>query len=137
MASKAFYGNKQLRHTNMKIQTYCIFLYKNPSYITYSCITWWHCNLWKCHGKILTEINCPYSKTKLYCWQYKRVPVPTILDKIFGTKWSNPVKLDMKRQVWYLYLCVFNCYSQSLKSNFWLKPNTQNSADTKPLHLGL
>ena len=31
----------------------------------------------------------------------------TILDKIFGTKWSNPVKLDMKRKVWYLFWRVF------------------------------
>ena len=27
----------------------------------------------------------------------------TIPDKIFGTKWSNPVKLDNKRKVWYLF----------------------------------
>ena len=32
---------------------------------------------------------------------------PTIQDKIFGTKWSNPVKLDWKRKVWYLFLCLF------------------------------
>ena len=32
---------------------------------------------------------------------------PTIPDKIFGTKWSNPVKLDRKRKVWYLLLRVF------------------------------
>ena len=29
---------------------------------------------------------------------------PTILDKIFRTKWSNPVKLDRKRKV-----CIFFC----------------------------
>ena len=29
----------------------------------------------------------------------------TIQEKIFGTKWSNPVKLDRKRKVWYLFLC--------------------------------
>ena len=33
--------------------------------------------------------------------------VTTIPDKIFGTKWSNPVKLDRKRKVWYLFLRVF------------------------------
>ena len=27
-----------------------------------------------------------------------------------GTEWSNPVKLDRKRKVWYLFLCFFNCY---------------------------
>ena len=31
----------------------------------------------------------------------------TILDKIFGTKWSNPVKLDRKRKIWYLFMHVF------------------------------
>ena len=39
-----------------------------------------------------------------------------IPDKIFGTKWSNPVKLDRKGKVWYLFLHVFNCFSQSLSS---------------------
>ena len=31
----------------------------------------------------------------------------TIPDKMFETKWSNPVKLDRKRKVWYLFLRVF------------------------------
>ena len=31
----------------------------------------------------------------------------TIPDKIFGTKWNNPVKLDRRRKVWYLFLRVF------------------------------
>ena len=31
----------------------------------------------------------------------------TIPDKIFETKWSNPVKLDGNRKVWYLFLSVF------------------------------
>ena len=31
----------------------------------------------------------------------------TILDNIFGTKWSNLVKQDRKRKVWYLFLCDF------------------------------
>ena len=29
-----------------------------------------------------------------------------IPDKIFGTKWNNPVKLDRRRKVCYLF-CVF------------------------------
>ena len=33
--------------------------------------------------------------------------VSTIPDKIFGTKWSNPVKLDRRRKVWYQFLRVF------------------------------
>ena len=35
-------------------------------------------------------------------------------DILFGTNWNNPVKLDMKRKVWYLFLRACNCYSQSL-----------------------
>ena len=31
----------------------------------------------------------------------------TIPGKIFGTKWSNPVKLDRKRKVWYVFLHAF------------------------------
>ena len=30
----------------------------------------------------------------------------TIADKIYGTKWINQVKLDIKRKVWYLFLRV-------------------------------
>ena len=32
---------------------------------------------------------------------------PTIPDKIFRTKWSNPVKLDRERKLQSLLLCVF------------------------------
>ena len=32
---------------------------------------------------------------------------PAILDKIYGAKWKNPVKLDKKRKVWYQILCAF------------------------------
>ena len=31
----------------------------------------------------------------------------TIPDKICGTKWSNPVKLDRKRKFWDLFLHIF------------------------------
>ena len=40
----------------------------------------------------------------------------TIPDKISGTKWSNPAKLDRKRKVWYVLLHILNCYWQSLNS---------------------
>ena len=40
----------------------------------------------------------------------------TIPDKLFARKWSNPVKLYRKVQVWYLFVRVFNCYWQSLSS---------------------
>ena len=33
----------------------------------------------------------------------KNLIAQTIPDKIFGTKWSNPVKLDNKKKVWYLF----------------------------------
>ena len=31
----------------------------------------------------------------------------TIADKILGTEWSNPLKLDRTRKLWYLLLHVF------------------------------
>ena len=37
----------------------------------------------------------------------KNLLAQTILDKVFGTKLSNPVKLDKKRKVWYVFLRVF------------------------------
>ena len=37
----------------------------------------------------------------------KNVLAQTIPDKISGTKWNNPVKLDMRRKFWYLFLRVF------------------------------
>ena len=37
----------------------------------------------------------------------KNVLAQTIPDKIFRTKWNNPVKLDKRRKVWYLFLRVF------------------------------
>ena len=36
----------------------------------------------------------------------KNLPAQTISDKIFGTQWSNTVKLDRKRKLWYLFLRV-------------------------------
>ena len=45
-------------------------------------------------------------------WRLGRVRIKNLLaqaiqDKTFGTKWSNLVKLDRKRKVWYLFLGVF------------------------------
>ena len=37
----------------------------------------------------------------------KNLLAQTIPNKIFGTKWSNPVKLVRKIKVWYLFLHVF------------------------------
>ena len=34
----------------------------------------------------------------------KNMLAQTIWDKIFGIKWNNPVKLDRKRKVWYVFL---------------------------------
>ena len=39
---------------------------------------------------------------KLVQVRVKNVLAQTILDKIFGTKWNNPVKLDRRKKVWYL-----------------------------------
>ena len=36
----------------------------------------------------------------------KNLLAQTITDKIHGTKWSNPGKLDRKTKVWYLFLRV-------------------------------
>ena len=40
-------------------------------------------------------------------WNISVNLLPTISDKIFGSKWNNPVKLERRRKVWYLYLRVF------------------------------
>ena len=37
----------------------------------------------------------------------KNLLAQTILEEIFGTKWSNLVKLDRKRKLEYLLLSVF------------------------------
>ena len=37
----------------------------------------------------------------------KNVLAQTMPDKILGTKWSNPVKLDRNKKGWYLLLSVF------------------------------
>ena len=37
----------------------------------------------------------------------EKIDLNTILDKIFGTKWSNPVKMERERKLWYLFLRVF------------------------------
>ena len=47
-------------------------------------------------------MNCSLIEAKLH---YKTHPA--IPDKIFGTKWSNPVKLDKRRKVCYLFYACF------------------------------
>ena len=37
----------------------------------------------------------------------KNLLAQTIPEKMFGTKWSNPVQLDKNRKVWYLFLRIF------------------------------
>ena len=46
----------------------------------------------------------------------KKLLAQTISDKIFGTKWSNPVKLDRKKKIGIGFCMLFNCYWQSLSS---------------------
>ena len=65
------------------------------------------------------EFQIPESKTRLKV--NKKVPEQlsntsaTITDKIFGTKWRNPVKLDRKKKFGF-FLLFFNCYYQRLIS---------------------
>ena len=40
----------------------------------------------------------------------------TIPDKIFRTKWSNPVKLEWKKKFGICFCVFFNCYLQSPSS---------------------
>ena len=56
-----------------------------------------------------TNIFYLTPKTSLEDVKYKIkfTSTSTIPGKIFGTKWSNPVKLERKRKVWYLFLRVF------------------------------
>ena len=51
-----------------------------------------------------------YEKCQKYEWEgdwAKNLLAQAILEKIFGTKWSDSVKLDRKRKVWYQFLRVF------------------------------
>ena len=65
------------------------------------------------HAKVI--INRVRENTKIHrdsrihynCLIFFSKNLRTIPDKIFGTKWSNPVNLDRKRKVWYLFLRVF------------------------------
>ena len=59
------------------------------------------------------EMFCNYKKCqkiivgrRLSRVRIKNLYSQTIPGKIFGTKWNNQVKLDIKRKVWYLFLRV-------------------------------
>ena len=41
---------------------------------------------------------------------FSREAPPTIPDKIFGTKWNNPVKLDREAKFGICFCVFFNCY---------------------------
>ena len=71
---------------------------------------------------ILSVLNWKYSsrsnlvqkiKTDSLNWNL----VPSVMDKISGTKQRNPVKLGRTRKVWYLFLRVF--WLLFPKFNFW------------------
>ena len=51
--------------------------------------------------------NCFGVKIWFEKGRWRLACAATIADKIFGTKWSNPVKLDRNRKVWYLFLHGF------------------------------
>ena len=54
-------------------------------------------------------INSVVNKFQIceVCGDESFVIPPTIPDKIFGAKWSNSVKMDRKRKVWYVFLHYF------------------------------
>ena len=52
----------------------------------------------------------------LGCVKAKNVLVQTIPDKIFGTKWNNPVKPNGRRKRLVSAFVFFSCYWQSLSS---------------------
>ena len=60
-----------------------------------------------CTDKCLVYLATCKICNKQYTGQTTDSFRATIPDKTFGTKWINPVKLDMKRKVWYLFLRVF------------------------------
>ena len=73
---------------------------------------WWYTkcqkiNVWRTVGQV---------KTKLLFAQ-------TILDKVFGTEWGNPVKLDGTREVWYLLLRVSWLLLPNVSTQIWDFPN--------------
>ena len=54
-----------------------------------------------------------YMATILHSIKVMVPVVTTIPDKVLGTKWSNPVRLDRNRKVWYLFLRGFQLQSLS------------------------
>ena len=62
----------------------------------------------QCSNIVLILKYSPDAQTSTYSMIFYHIlSHSTIPDTIFGTKWSNPVKLDRKRKVWYLFLGVF------------------------------
>ena len=59
----------------------------------------------------------------------KNLLAQTIPDKVFGTKWRNPVKQDRKRKVWYVLLRVF--YLLLAKSKFLKRDEALGYLSTK------
>ena len=57
--------------------------------------------------EIVGRYHCMIFQGKLINQTWENSKKPTIPDKIVGTKWSNPVKMDRKKKVWYLFLHVF------------------------------
>ena len=53
------------------------------------------------------NVAAPHIVCVLSIHLYQVNQIDAIPDKIFGTKWSNPVKLDRKKKVLYLFLGVF------------------------------
>ena len=75
--------------------------------------------------KILPAHNVYYLKVN---WVGFICSPSTISDKIFGTEWRNPVKLDRKRKVWYLFLRIFELLlpKPNLFKGDWALGNVSN-----------
>lgn len=57
-------------------------------------------------SRTLNPVKTRKGTSKTKPWIIPRWPT-TVLDKIFGRKWTNPVKLDRTIKVWYLLSRAF------------------------------
>ena len=58
-----------------------------------------------------------YSSLTTIIWSNSNYSLPTILDKIFGSKYRNPVKSDRTTKLWYPLYYIFLLLLP--KFNFW------------------
>ena len=76
------------------------------------CLCCWLCSLKRKKGSIkfgisdISNLKTDSLTQRLSHPVFQRVSLATIPDEIFGTKWSNPVKLDKKGK-FSIFFCVF------------------------------